>query len=895
MWTEAYGPPRVTARYSASQVPGRAPRAGPRIWNAAMRLRLPHATVDLDARVVRGRTGEVALTPTEARLLARLAATPGEVVSRERLLAEVWGYGPRVVSRTVDTTAHRLRAKLEPDPARPVHLLTVPGVGLRLVLGAPPADDTVGREAEREALEAALESVRLVTLVGPGGAGKTRLARDLARDRGGLFVDLVPAQDAEGLHLALARAVLGATTDPLPSPEALAEAALARGTRLLVLDNLEPVVEAAAALVPRLGAAAPALRFLGTSREPLGVAGERVLPLAGLGPEAAFRLLVARAPHPVDPAWHDRATVEPLLAALDRLPLAIELAAGWAHTLAPGQVLERLADRLDGLASERRDLPPRHRSLRAAVDSSLALLDPGDRAALGQLAVFAGAFSMEDAEAVVHPGPAAVRVRRLVHHSLVHPDPGAPGRFRLYEAVRARMREEGPDPATRLRLARHLAATPTRTLPGLDRQADLRLALDAAMQAGEREVAVGCARVLASAPEAPGDDTARRLDALLALGVDDPALHFDRANLDFRAGRLAEARARLDALLARPLPDDLAVRSLALRAALRRDLGDSDGALADLDAALPRAGSDPGLRGTVLGDAAVVLARRGATTLAEARFREAIALLEGTADVATLAATLSNLASLHRELGRDPLPLLNRAVALHRSVGNLRSVAIALGTVGIAHLDAGDFARARAAFVESLDLLARAGARHVAAVFRSNLAYLDRLEGRLEAARAGWEAALVGLRAAGDLAYEAMALGNLGELRAEAGEEEAGLGLLDEAVARAAAARFRKVEGVFLGAAGLLRVRRGEVEAGLASLERADALLAEGGFRDERCRLLARRAQAAAALGDPEEARRRLAEAEALARPLPWIERELRAAREAVAAALVSPRARDGR
>lgn len=848
-------------------------------------LHLPHATVDLDARVVRGRDGDVPLTDTEARLLARLAAQPGETVSRERLLTEVWGYAPTVVSRTVDTTAHRLRAKLEPDPAHPVHLLTVPGEGLRLVTGEAGADPTLGREGEREALEAALAASRLVTLLGPGGAGKTRLARELARDRGGVFVDLVPAADADGLLAALARAIVGGAPELRAPPEALAEAAQAGGVRLLVLDNVEPVVDAAAAVVPRLLDAAPGLRILGTSREPLGLAHERTVPLAGLDPAAAFRLLCARLPASADETWRSIAGVEALLAALDRLPLAIELVAGWAETLSPAQVRERLVDRLDGLRSDRRDLPERHRSLHAAVDGSLALLDDADRTALRQLAVFAGGFDVVDAEAVVVPGPGAPRLRRLVARSLVHAEPGPPGRFRLYEAVRARMREEGPDDATRLRLALHLAAARAPTLPGLDRRLDLRVALETATCAGQLPVAVGCARALASAPEAPADDTAARIDALLLQGADDPDLIVDRATLDQRAGRLAPARARLDALLARPLADRPSVRALTLRAALRRDLGDSDGALADLDAALPRAGSDPALRGTVLGDAAVVLARRGEPAEAEARFREAIALLDDTGDVATLASTLSNLANLHRELGRDPLPLLERAVALHRSVGNARSVGIALGMMGIAHLDAGDFARARTAYGEALDLLARAGARHVAAVYRSNLAYIDRLEGRVDAARAGWEAALAGLRAAGDLAYEALALGNLGELRAEGGEEVEGLALLDQAVARAAATRFRKVEGVFLGVAGLLRVRRGEVEVGLAALARADALLAEGGFRDERCRLLARRSLAASALGDRPAALRWLAEAEAHARPLPWLERELRAAREAAGAA----------
>lgn len=866
-----------------------------------MLLSLPPVTVDLDARTVRGEGRDDVLTEIEARLLGFLAGRPGRVVGKGELLAEVWGYGPRVQSRAIDTALARLRAKVEVDPAAPKYLLTVPGVGLRLDL--PLRDDplTFGRHAERAALTAGFERARLVTLVGPGGAGKTHLAALYARDRGVPLVTL----EACTTEAELVRTI-GATLSPGWDPRAVGRAALldllrVAGLRWLLLDNLEQAIGPASELVRALLDGSD-VRVLATSREPLGLAGEAVVTVGGLDEGAAAALFAARAPPAREAGWADPVQVDGVLASLDRLPLAIELVAGWTEALPLSALADRLRSGLDLLVSERRDLPDRHKSLAGVVADSVRLLDPPTRLALEQLCVWSGELDAADAEAVVHPGPALVAVRALARRSLLRVT--APGRFRLYEAVRTHVRASSP-PATLhaagLHLARHLARLGDddvllRLAEVRASAVDLRTAVEAALEAsdaegGALEVAARCVRALAAVPGVDVDEALRTLDALEARiqgergpeGLRD-RVTFDRARLLWASGRLAEARVVVARLPTTGTPH-ARVRVLELAAAVARDGGDSERAVALLREALTVSPMRDDLRGSVLADLGTVLSRRGETAAAEAALDEALSLLRVDVGGAR-AAAMTNLALVYRETARDPLPLLTEALALHRAGGRRRSEAIVHGALGIARLDGGDVDGARVSFGEAVDVAERAGARQVAAVYRANRAYVDRYTGRTAEARAGYEAALRALREVGDTAYEALALGNLGELAVEDGRSAEGLALLDEALARARSAQFSKLEGVFLGSAGLERVRAGEVARGLEELARGEEILRAGAYRDELCRLLARRAQAAAALG--EDGGAWLGEARSLQRAVPWVERAVAEAEAACARAPVS-------
>ena len=322
----------------------------------------------------------------------------------------------------------------------------------------------VGRETEVDELDKLLGSRHLLTVVGPGGVGKTRLALEVgghvrSRFPDGVWVvelasvtepSLVPGAVAQALEV---REQLGAL--PL---EALARS-LASRRLLLVLDNCEHLVGAAAGLADAILDAAPSLTILVTSREPLRVSGETIyalspLPLPArddLPPEAlssidAVRLFCDRAEAQglFSLTSENASAVAALCRRLDGIPLAIELAAARVRALTPSQILARLDDRFDLLSSGERTALPRHQTLRAAVDWSHDLLGPTERALFRRLAVFAGSFSLEaatsvcDDSAAPDQGHTVELLASLVDHSLVvSVEVKGERRFRLLETLRA--------------------------------------------------------------------------------------------------------------------------------------------------------------------------------------------------------------------------------------------------------------------------------------------------------------------------------------------------------------------------------------------------------------------------------------------------------------------------
>ncbi|WP_394620874.1 BTAD domain-containing putative transcriptional regulator [Lentzea sp. JNUCC 0626] len=254
-----------------------------------------------------------------------------------------------------------------------------------------PVGSFVGREDDLAALADLVRANRLVTLTGFGGVGKTRLAlTHAATTTEAWFVELDSAADP----LAALDAALG--------PNPLAAPVFTRlGASLVVLDNCEHVVDAAAALCVRLLAEAPGVRVLATSREPLGIPGEVVHPVAPLDLDHAVRLFAAR----VGSAF-DTDVVRRVCAALDGIPLAVELAAARARSLSAAQLESRVDSRLRLLDRGARTGPARHRTLRAVIDWSWELLDDAERALLARLAVFVGGAT---AEAVHHVAGAGSR------------------------------------------------------------------------------------------------------------------------------------------------------------------------------------------------------------------------------------------------------------------------------------------------------------------------------------------------------------------------------------------------------------------------------------------------------------------------------------------------------
>ena len=333
------------------------------------------------------------------------------------------------------------------------------GAGAAVVHGLPAAlTSFVGRGGPVREVAGLLAEHRLVTVTGPGGSGKTRLAGEVARRVAARFADgawvveLAPVADP-GQVASVVAASLGVREQPgLPVAGTLARV-LARQQLLLVLDNCEHVIGAAAGLCAELVAACDDLRVLATSREALRVGGEtryRLGPLAVPGPDdladaAAAEAVVLFADRARQADAHfvldDRTgpAVARLVVRLDGMPLAIELAAARTEALGVTQLLDRLEDRFALLAGGDRLAPPRQRSLAAAVEWSYQLLDEPGRRVFRVVSVFPGPFTLEGAEAVAGTG-AGLAVLRLVDCSLlVPPRTGADGRPRyvMLETLRA--------------------------------------------------------------------------------------------------------------------------------------------------------------------------------------------------------------------------------------------------------------------------------------------------------------------------------------------------------------------------------------------------------------------------------------------------------------------------
>ncbi|WP_307783364.1 BTAD domain-containing putative transcriptional regulator, partial [Streptomyces sp. MBT53] len=307
----------------------------------------------------------------------------------------------------------------------------------------------VGREPEIAAIRSEVHRARLVTLTGPGGSGKTRLAEEAAA---GLpqawLVELARLDRPEAVPgavvsaLGLRETVLMTTELAVPQddPVALLIEYCAARSRLLILDNCEHVIGAAADLAETLLTRCPGLTILATSREPLGVPGESVRPVEPLVPDQAHRLFAERAAAvrpDAETVLQDTEAVTEICRRLDGLPLAIELAAARLRLLTPRQIADRLDDRFRLLTSGSRTVLPRQQTLRAVVDWSWDLLDEHERTLLREVSVFAGGWDLAAAESVC-TGPAADLIGALVDKSLIVATPGEAHdgmRYRMLETI----------------------------------------------------------------------------------------------------------------------------------------------------------------------------------------------------------------------------------------------------------------------------------------------------------------------------------------------------------------------------------------------------------------------------------------------------------------------------
>ena len=370
-----------------------------------------------------------------------------------------------------------------------------------------PLTSLVGRQSETNRLTALLDAHRLVTLTGPAGVGKTRLALRVATVHADPFPGGVRIADLAPVGPELAGDTLARALGVVPQPgwqlrDTLRE--VAGGMHcLLLVDNCEHVVTEAAEIVTDLLTAGGQLRVLATSREPLGVPGEvsyQVQPLpvptprdsslaVTAGKYDAVRLFADRAAT-ASPGFTLTDAIAPAVAALcerlDGLPLAIELAASRMRSFEPAQLVQHLDQRFELLSAGARTAPPRHRTLRGAIDWSYELLDDDERAMFSGLGVFPADFDYEAVQSVCgtdDPGGGAVvrLLPRLVDKSLVSATGRGTCRYRLLETIRTyaaeRLAASGAEPAARRRHAAHYLALAEQAAEQL-RTPDQRACLD---------------------------------------------------------------------------------------------------------------------------------------------------------------------------------------------------------------------------------------------------------------------------------------------------------------------------------------------------------------------------------------------------------------------------------
>ncbi|MGH7289472.1 MAG: ATP-binding protein, partial [Myxococcota bacterium] len=455
--------------------------------------------------------------PPEGRLELRIGIHVGDVIAEGgRIAGDAVNVAARIealashggvalsgaaheqVADRLDLAFDDLGERVLKNLARPVRVLRVAGLGRAVEPSAPLASPLhnlpeqrtrfVGREAELQQLEAALEQTRLLTLTGIGGAGKSRLSLELARRTlakypdGVRLTELASQSAPEQVAVAVSQ-VLG-----VPASGGFGELAVARapeeelirflGERalLLVIDNCEHLVEGVAALVDLLLAHCPRLTILATSREPVGVPGEHVFQVPPLGEAGALlfaeRATAARADF--RPAEHT-AAVHEICERLDGIPLAIELAAARVAHLSPREIAARLGDRFTLLASRERSGEKRHATLRATLDWSHELLDEPERVLLRRLSVFCASFTLDAAESVCTEPPldrafVLDLLADLVRRSLVVPrEQSGETHYRLLESVRQyageKLVEAGETEPTRDRHADWALALARRHLP----------------------------------------------------------------------------------------------------------------------------------------------------------------------------------------------------------------------------------------------------------------------------------------------------------------------------------------------------------------------------------------------------------------------------------------------
>jgi non-specific serine/threonine protein kinase len=715
-----------------------------------------------------------AVPPALASLVERtLSKDPaGRPATAGELAAELERIGRAITSGTVVETL-------------PLEVPTLPETNL-----PPDLEPLIGRDAELRALADVLRrhDSGVVTLTGPGGTGKTRLAlaaaRELLTELGGgaFFVDLSAVRDPALVVPAAARE-LGVAEAAGVSPEAAIVARVGDRPTLVVLDNFEQVVDAAP-VVARLAEAAPALWLLVTSRVLLRLPREREVALAPLalpppdrlpsvselGRCASVALFVARARDArksFELTERNAAAVAEICRRLDGLPLAVELAAARLKLLSPESLLARLDERLRLLTSGSRDLPERQQTMRAAVAWSDDLLEEGERRVFYRLSVFAGGCTVDAAEAVCG-GEAATEVldalEALVESSLLAQQemPDGDVRFRMLEVVREYARERlaaaGESEAVERRHAETFLALAETALPEI--RAQRSVSWLGRLEAEHDNLRLALATWHREDPE-------RFLALAAALAV-----------FWSSQGHLVEGRRWLAAALERgaDAPPELRIKAMYQSSTMALQMGDRESArrqVTEVTRLAEAIGDTPRLAAGTY-QLGVIDSIGGDLAAARAHFERSLAIGRETGNEGVIEHCLNSLGEVARMTGdfataRD---FYEQAVAMMRG-GTNEILVIALMNLGAVACEEGDFAEARARYAEALEIARDVGSRPQVSLALDGLAAVA--AGRSEWRRAGRlagaaEALRAKLKFAIDPVDQALRDRTLEAVRAGAGE-----------------------------------------------------------------------------------------------------------------------------
>jgi len=657
-------------------------------------------------------------------------------------------------------------------------------------------DDFIGRDAALAAVAQKFrDGTRLLSIVGVGGVGKTRLAlrygwQWLGDFPGGAwFCDLSAAQTSDGVLYAVAKGLdlpLSAG-DPI---EQIAVALAGREASLVILDNFEQVAEYAEATVGRWLERAPAARFLITTRETLGIAGEMCVEADPLDPEESERLFLSRTRGAGcgDPPAHERAAIKKLVAMLDGLPLAIELAAARTRVMSPSTMLDRIADRF-GLLTSRQGRKPRQATLRAALDWSWDLLPADEKQALAECSMFEGGFTLTDAFAVLEPrGPSAIAtddlLQSLVEKSLVRRQPW--GRLQLLQSVREyaaeRLNSPGSFPGSGPAARSGAEARHSGHFSGLDEDAatkDRCAAADDLVAACRRAILANSADFAVGALEGSWFVLCLRGPFRIALQLAQQVLGLNGLSDQQRSVAL-RILGRAQELLGQM---DLAHRSLQDALELARRSGDFE---------------SEGWALCALGEHRY---KSGITAQARELLDGAMQIAEEHAIKRLQCSVCNSIGTLETRLGHadEARASYESALGIARDLKDVRREGGLLGNLAIVAHDAGQWDVAQSQYEEALTLAKQVGDLRWEGNTRCNLGLLLQERGNTTSAEDQFREALTLARELGHQMLEATVLCNLGISVFASGKWRESRAHHQRAANIASALGDRRAEGQFRG------------------------------------------------------------------------------------------------